>query len=96
MIVPAQEMNVIRCDQTDAEIFRDLWQHTVALMLLFDSVIVHFDEEIFRAENVAIFRGGLLRLLNVVPLNRRIHFARETPAEADVANGYAPDDIPNY
>ena len=34
----------------------------IALLLFFHAVIVHFDEEIFRAKNVAIFGGSFVSL----------------------------------
>ncbi len=83
VIVPAQEMDVIGRDQPDAEIFRDPRQHCVAPSLFFDPVIVHLDEEILRAQDVTIFRGSLLRLFDVIGLNRGIHFAGKTAAKAD-------------
>jgi hypothetical protein len=46
-------------------------------------VIVQFDKEIFRAENVPIFGRALFRLLDVVCLNCGVDFARETATEPD-------------
>jgi hypothetical protein len=80
MIVASQKMDVVRRDQSDAEIFCDLRQHPIALALFFHPVIVQLHEEIFRAQNVAILGRGLFRFLDIVRLNRRIDFARETTA----------------
>ena len=63
-------MDIVCGDQSDAKVPRDLRQHAIAFALLFHSVIVQFDEEIFRAENVAVFGGALFCLLDVVRLNR--------------------------
>ena len=46
-------------------------------------MIVQLHEEIFRAQNVAILGRGLFRFLDIVRLNRRVHFARETTAQPD-------------
>ena len=87
VIAPAQKMNVVRRDQTDAEVFRDFRQHAIALALLFHAVVVQLHEEIFRAENVAIFGRGLFGDVDLVRLNRGIHFAGETTAQADQSRG---------
>jgi hypothetical protein len=76
-------MHIVRGDQPEAQVFRDLRQHPVALVLFFHPVVVQFDEEILRAQNVAIFGRCLLCLLDVVRLECRIDFTRETPAEPD-------------
>ena len=83
MIVAPQKMHVVRRDQPNTELFRDLRQHSIALVLFFHPVVVQFHEEIFRAENVAILGRRLLRLVDVIRLDRRIDFAREAAAEPD-------------
>ena len=83
MIVASQKMDIVRRDQADAEVFRDLRQHAIALALFFHPVIVQFHEEIFGAQDVAILGRGLLGSLDVVRLNRRIDFPRETTAQPD-------------
>ena len=82
-----QKMHVVRGDQADPQIFRELRQHTIASVLFLDSVIVQLDEEIFRAENVAILSRGLFRMVELVRLNRGIDFAGETTAQADQTRG---------
>ena len=76
-------MNVVRGDEPEAKVLRDLRQDPVALALFLDAVVVQLDEEIFRAENVPIFGGGLLCLVDIVRLNRRVYFARETAAQSN-------------
>ena len=85
MIVAAQEMNIVRRDQTDTEVLGDFRQHRVAPFLLLHPVIVELDEEILRAEDVAILRCGLGRLLNVVRLDGGVHFPSQTSTQADQA-----------
>src|SRR5436305_12258327 len=55
----------------------------IALLLLGHSVIVQLDEKISRPENVAIFRGQILRFLNVVGLKSAVDLTGETTAQAD-------------
>src|SRR4029077_7537355 len=69
------------------EIPGDFWQNAIALPLLVHSVIVHFHEEILRAENVAIVRSALFGDVDLVRLNRGVHFAGETTAESDQSPG---------
>src|SRR5437868_13912226 len=76
-------MDVVRRDQADSEVLGDFWQNRVAPLLFFKSVIVEFDEEILFAENIAILRGGCGGFLNVVRLDRGVHFSRQTAAEAN-------------
>ena len=87
-------MDVVRRDQTDAEIFRELRQHRVALALFFHPVIVQLDEEIFRAQDVAILRCGLSCLADVIRLDRRIDFARQATAQADQPRGMLAPEAP--
>src|SRR5215472_5027396 len=81
VVVAMQKMDVVRRDETEAEIFCDLWQDPVALSLHLDPMIMHLDEEILGAENVAIFRRRLLRLLDIVCLNRGVYFTGQTTTE---------------
>src|SRR6266404_9093948 len=76
-------MNVVRGNQADAEIFRDLRQHRVAPLLFLQSVIVQLDEEILCAKDVTVLRRGRGGLLNIVGLNGGVHFARQAAAQAD-------------
>ena len=70
MIVTTQKMDVVRRGQAEAKVFRNRWKHRVAPPLLVHPVIVQLDEKIFGAQNVTVFGGGLLRLVDVVRLNR--------------------------
>ncbi len=85
MIAPAQKVNVVRGNQSDAEVPRNLRQHAIAFVLRFHAVIVQFHEEVFRPENVAIFGCALFRLLEVVCLNRAVDFARKTTTQPNQA-----------
>src|SRR4029077_16386761 len=87
VIAAPEKMHIVCGNQTEAEIFRELWQHRVAPFLFLHSVIVHFDEEILRAENVAIFGGGLPGDVGLVCLERGIDFAGETTTEPDQSFG---------
>ena len=70
VIAPIEKMDVVRRDQSEPEILRQVRQHAIAFVLRFHAVIVQLEEEIFRAEDVAKFRRALFRLLEVVCLNR--------------------------
>src|SRR5581483_11059729 len=83
MMTSREEMHVVRRDQSDAQLFRDLRQMTITEALFFEAVIVQLDEEIFGAENVAIFRRALRGDVDLVRLQRAIHFARQTTAQPD-------------
>ena len=50
-------------------------------------MIVQFEEEILRAQNVAKFRRALPRLGHVVGLDRHVDLALQTAAHADQARG---------
>ena len=80
VIAPAQKVHVICRDETDAEVSRDLRQHAVARALLLHSVVVQFDEKVFRSEYVAIVGSALCCLFDVVCLNRTVDFACQTTA----------------
>jgi len=54
-------------------------------VLRFHPVVVHFDEELIRSKNVAIFGRALVRLLDVICLNRAVDFARETTTQSNQA-----------
>src|SRR4029077_20354551 len=70
-------------DQTEPEFAGEFWQMHVALHLLGHSVIVQLDEKISRPENVAIFRGQILRFFNVAGLKSTVDLTSETTAQAD-------------
>ena len=83
VIASAQKMNVIRGNESDADVPSNRRQDTIAQALLFHAMIVHFHEKILRAENVAVFGGALFRLLQIVRPNRSIDFARKAAAQPD-------------
>jgi hypothetical protein len=60
-----------------------LREHTIAFVLRFHAVIVQFHEEIFRAENIAIFGRTLFRLVEVICLNCAVDFTRKTTAQSN-------------
>src|SRR5262249_34917550 len=76
-------MHVVCRNQTDSELSRDLWQYAVGLALLLNSMVVQFDEKVLLPENVPVLGGTLFGLLNIVCLNRAVHFARETTAQSN-------------
>ena len=82
-MAPLQKMHVVRRDQAEPELLRELRQDRVAFLLCLDAVVVHFEEEIFRAENVAKFRHALPRLLEIVRLDRHVDLAFEATAQPD-------------
>ncbi len=94
MIAPAQKMNIVCRDQSDANVPRNLRQRCHAFALFFHPVIVQFDEKIFRAENVAVFGRALFRLLDVVRLNGGIDFTREAAAQPNQTLRVAPRAVP--
>ena len=83
VISPVQEMNVVRGNEADAEVLRDLRQHAVTNLLLLNSVVVQLDKEILCAENVAILGGEFRRLVDLVGLNRRVHLAGQAATQSD-------------
>jgi hypothetical protein len=83
VIAAPEEVNVVGRDQTEPEFAGEFWQMRIALLLLGHSVIVQLDEKISRAENVAIFRGQILRFFNVAGLKSAVNFTGETTAQAD-------------
>ncbi len=61
-MAPLQKMHVVGRDQAEPEFLGEARQHLVALVLRLDAVVVHFQKEILRAEDVAKFRHALARL----------------------------------
>src|SRR5262249_31206729 len=87
MIASAEEMHVIGRYQANAQVSRNRHQRSIAQFLYFHPMVVKFDEEICRAENIPVFGGALFCLLDVICLNRAIDFARKTAAESDQTLG---------
>jgi len=83
VIAPSQEMHIVCGDESDPQVLGDLWQNAIALPLLFHPVVVHLHEEIFRSENIAILSRALFGDVDLVRLDRAVHFARQTTAEPD-------------
>src|SRR6266478_8205552 len=80
-------MHIVCGDESDPEVLGDFWQNAIALALLFHPMVVHLHEEIFRSENVAISSRTLFGDVDLVRLNRAVHFARQTTAEPDQSRG---------
>ena len=53
VIVLVQEVHVVRRNQADAELLRQLLKLGIDHVLLFDPLLLHFDEESLGAENFA-------------------------------------------
>src|SRR5437660_3118925 len=87
VIAAPEEVDVVRRDQTESEFAGEFWQVRIALLLLGHSVVVQLDEKISRSENIAIFRGQILRFLNVASLKGAVDLTRETAAQADQTVG---------
>ena len=66
VIAPAEKMHVVRRHQANAQVARHVHKCCVAFLLLLHPVIVQFQEEIFRAEDIPIFGGALFCFLDVV------------------------------
>ena len=66
VIAPAEKMHVIRRYQANAQVARHVHKCCVAFLLLLHPVIVQFQEEIFRAEDIPIFGGALFCFLDIV------------------------------
>ena len=76
-------MNIVCRNQSHANVPRNFRQRCHALALFLHPVIVQFDEEIFRAENVPIIGRALFRFLDVVCLNCGVDFTLETDTQPD-------------
>ncbi len=79
----SQEMHVIRGHQSDAEILRHLRQQAIDFELLLHAVVLHFEEEVLRPEDVAISRRQFPAFRLLIEHDRVRHFAFEAAAEAD-------------
>ena len=82
-----EKMHVVRRDQPEPKFLRDLRQDAVAFSLRLDAVIVQFEEEIFRSENVAKSRRAGARLVELIGLDRHVDLALETAAQPDQTRG---------
>lgn len=84
VILLVQKMHVVRGDEAEAEIARELRERRVHFRLRSDAVVGEFEEEIFRAEDVAVSRGELRRLREIIlGVNRVRHLALQAAAKAD-------------
>ena len=61
----------------------DLRQYGIAFPLLLHAVVMQFQEEISRSENIAIVGSALFCFLDIVCLNGAVDFASETTAQSD-------------
>ena len=83
VVAPLQKMHIVGRDQAEPEFLREARQHLVAFVLRLDAVVVHFQKEILRAEDVAKFRHALARFGQIVRLDRHVDFALEATAQSD-------------
>ena len=84
-MTPLQKMHVVGRDQAKPKFLPEARQHLVAFVLRLDAMVVHFQKEILRAEDVAKFRHALPRLGQIVRLDRHVDLALEAAAQSDQA-----------
>ena len=87
VVAALEKVDVVRGDETEAELLSEARQHLVTLLLHLDAVIVHLEEKILRAENVAEPGDALPRLGEIVRLDRHVDLALEASAQSDEAGG---------
>ena len=83
VMAPLQEMHVVRRHEAEPELLREFWQDRVALFLHLDAVVVHLEEEIFRAQDIAKIGCALPGLGEVIGLDRHVDLALEAAAQPD-------------
>src|SRR5204862_2477678 len=93
MIAAPEEKNVVGRNQTESEFASEFRQMRIALLLLGHAVVVQLHEKISRPENVAIFRGQILRFFNIVGLQSAVDLTGETTAQADQTVGMRREQI---
>ena len=82
-MAPFEKVNIVRRDQPEPEFAPDLRQDAIAFPLRLEPVIVQFEKEILRAEDVAKGRRALPRLVELIGLDRHVDLALETGAHPD-------------
>ncbi len=80
-------MDIVRDDQGKAEIPGDGLKTDVDGSLFVDPLILHFQEEMIRAQDVAVRGGRRDRLLLLLGPNPGCHLSFQTTAEANQAGG---------
>src|SRR5436190_14265510 len=83
VVTSLEKMHIVSGHQTNSEFLCQPRQNPVAFLLGLDAVIVHFEEKICRAEDVAKFRHALLRPGQIVRLDCHIDFALEATTQSD-------------
>ena len=76
-------VHVVRADERHVEIARDRQQPGVDDALLLDALVLHLEEEIAGAEDVAVSRRGLMRLARLIGAQPGRDLTFEAAAEAD-------------
>ena len=84
---PREEMDVVGCDQSHAELLRHARQRLIDAQLLGDPMILHFQEVVLLPENVSILRGQLHRGCFLVRRDGVRHLPFQAATEADQASG---------
>ena len=80
-------VDVVRADERQAEVARDRQQPRIHDPLFLDALILHLEEEIAGAEDVAVGRGGVEGLACLIGSDAGGDLALQTTAEADQALG---------
>ena len=78
-----EKMHIVRRDQPEPKLARDRGQGAVAFPLRLEAVIVQLEEEIFRAEDVAISRRAGPRFVELIGLDGHVDLALEAGAHPD-------------
>src|SRR5437773_2338420 len=66
MMTSLEKMDVIRRDEAEPKFLRDLRQSPVAFSLRLEAMVVQFEEEILRSEDIAKSRRALARLAELI------------------------------
>ena len=80
-----QVVDVVGRDQRQVQLAGEREQALVDDLLLLDALVLHLEEEVARAEDVAQAGGRLERRLRLLDLQRARHFAFQAAAQADQA-----------
>ena len=85
MIRVLQVVDVVGADERQVEVARDRRQPDVHDALVVDALVLHLEEEVAGAEDVAVGRRRVQRLRLLLGADARRDFALEAAAEADEA-----------
>ena len=83
VVAPLQKVHIVGRDQPKPELTRQTRQRLVAFVLRLKAVVVHFQEEILGAKDIAKFGRALAGLGQIVRLDRQVDFALEATAQSD-------------